>query len=125
MQFLNECVSDLTVGVLAEFNVEGKIAQRSTGRIIGLVTRRFQTHQQIDIDTIVTIDVAEITIHGSTPYAIISGNAPWQGADLYATNDGRLSATENGAVIAQLVPRCLGDEQIDFSDGDTVTVVML
>ena len=125
MQFLNECISGLSVGVLAQFDSEGKIAQRSNGRIIGLVTRVFQTQKQIDVDTIVTINVAEITTHGATPYALLSGAASWQGCDLYATNDGKLSATSNGDVIAILMPRTLGEGQSDFLDGDVVTVVML
>lgn len=125
MQFLNECVANLQVGVLAEFNSDGKIAQRSNGRIIGLVTKVFETQKQVDVDTVITINVAEITVHGATPHAILSGSASWQGCDLYATNDGKLSATANGSVIATLVPRTLGEDQSDFADGDTVTVVVL
>lgn len=125
MQFLNECVSGLSVGVLAEFDANGKIAQRSSGRIIGLVTKVFQTQKQVDADTVVTIDVAEITTHGATPHAVLSGAASWKGCDLYATSDGKLSATVNGDVIAMLIPRTLGEGQTDFADGNTVTVVML
>lgn len=125
MQFLNECVSGLSVGVLAEFNSDGKLTQRSSGRIIGLVTKVFETQRQVDVDTVVTINVAEITTHGATPHAILSGSASWQGCNLYATSDGKLSATANGDVIALLIPRTLGEGQNDFVDGDAVTVVML
>jgi hypothetical protein len=122
MQFQNECVSGLQVGQLAQFNEEGKIEALNTGRLIGIVSRVFQV--QVSDDDLTLISVAEITTHGVTNTAILSGSASWQGCDLYA-NGSNLSATVNGDVIAFLVPKTLGQEKTDFENGDQVTVVMI
>ena len=121
MKFINECVSNLQVGVLAEFNENGLISSRVNGRIIGIVSRVFQTQRSIDDPAL--INVAEVTTTGWANNVLLSGGASWQGCDLYA-NDDRLSATPNGDVIAQLIPRTLGEAQVDFVDGETVTVVL-
>lgn len=121
MKFINECVTDLQVGVLAEFNTEGLISSRTNGRIIGIVSRVYQTQRSIDDETL--INVAEVTATGWANNVLLSGSASWQGCDLYANSD-RLSATPNGDVVAQLIPRTLGEAQVDFVDGETVTVVL-
>lgn len=122
MQFQNECVSSLQIGQLAQFNNEGKIEALSTGRLIGIVSRLFEVQASMDNPTL--ISVAEITTHGVTNKAILSGSASWQGCELYADGS-NLSATANGDVIAFLVPKTLGQEKTDFENGDQVTVVLL
>jgi len=126
MQFINECVSDLSVGILAQFDENGLICQRTNGRLLGIVTRVFQTNIEDEQGNISTVNVAEITTHGSCNNALLSGSASWQGCDLYASSDNsKLSATANGEPIAVLMPRFFGDAKTDFADGDTVTVVIL
>jgi len=125
MQFINECVSGLSVGVLAQFDDNGLIAQRSSGRLLGVVTRVFQTNIEDDQGNATTVNIAEITTQGSCNNAILSGSASWQGCNLYASSDGsKLSATVNGDVIAVLMPRFFGDAKADFVNDDRVTVVI-
>ena len=125
MQFINECVSGLSVGVLAQFDDNGLIAQRSSGRLLGVVTRVFQTNIEDDQGNATTVNIAEITYQGSCNNAILSGSASWQGCSLYASSDGsKLSATPNGDVIAVLMPRFFGDAKADFVNDDRVTVVI-
>lgn len=121
MKFINECVSNLQVGVLAEFNETGLISSRTNGRIIGIVSRVYQTQRSIDDETL--INVAEVTATGWANNVLLSGSASWQGCDLYADGN-RLSASPSGNVIAKLIPRTLGEAQVDFSDGESVTVVL-
>lgn len=126
MQFINECVSGLSVGVLAQFDSNGLIAQRTNGRLLGIVTKVFETNIEDEQGNISTVNVAEITTHGSCNNAVLSGSASWQGCDLYASSDGsKLSATTNGDPIAVLMPRFFGDAKTDFADGSIVTVVIL
>lgn len=126
MQFINECVSGLSVGVLAQFDSNGLIAQRTNGRLLGIVTKVFETNIEDEQGNISTVNVAEITTHGSCNNAVLSGSASWQGCDLYASSDGsKLSATTNGEPIAVLMPRFFGDAKTDFVDGSIVTVVIL
>jgi len=121
MQFINECESNLNVGVLAQFNENGLIAERTDGRIIGIVSRVYQVQTSLDDPTL--MNVAEVTSAGSCNNVILSGAASWQGCDLYA-NGAHVSAFVNGESIAVLVPKTLGEERIDFANGDLVTVVM-
>jgi hypothetical protein len=122
MQFINECIENLTVGVLAEFNDQGLIQARELGRVIGIVSRVYQV--QVSEDDPTLKNVAEITTHGYANDAILSGSASWKGCDLYA-NGSLLTATEDGSPVAVLVPKTLGEDKIDFADGDRVTVIML
>ena len=122
MQFINQCESGLNVGVLAQFNDQGLISARTTGRIIGVVSRVFQVQTSLDDPTL--IDVAEITVGDWANNVILSGSASWRGCNLYANGD-KLSATINGDVIARLIPKTLGQPQVDFADGDLVTVIIL
>ena len=122
MQFQNECVSSLQVGQLAQFNDQGLIDVRSTGRIIGIVSRVFQV--QVSMDDPTLKNVAEITTHGYANDAMLSGSASWQGCNLYA-NGSQLSATVSGDAVAVLIPKTLGESKVDYADGDKVTVVML
>lgn len=126
MQFINECVSNLSVGVLAQFDSNGLIDKRTNGRLLGIVTRVFETNIEDEQGNISTVNIAEITTHGSCNNAVLSGSASWQGCELYPSTDGsKLSATANGSPIASLMPRFFGDAKTDFADGDTVTVVIL
>lgn len=122
MQFINECTSGLEVGMLAQFNNEGLIDARSSGRIIGIVSRLFQVQTSMDDPTLK--NVAEITTHGYANNAILSGAASWKGCNLYA-NGSQLSATVSGDAVAVLIPKTLGESKVDYADGDRVTVVML
>jgi hypothetical protein len=122
MQFLNECVAGLQVGVLAQFDDQGLITARTTGRIIGIVSKVFESAVSMDDPTL--MHIAEITTHGYCLNVILQGSASWQGSDLYANGD-RLTATVNGSPIAQLMPKTLGQDKVDFADGDLVTVVMI
>tara|TARA_Y100001938_G_C8042484_1_gene406929 strand:+ start:330 stop:704 length:375 start_codon:yes stop_codon:yes gene_type:complete len=124
MQFINECVTNLNVGILAEFNNDGKIQGYTNSRIIGVISRVYQTELLNDDDTTTVINVAEVTTAGWCNNVILSGSASWKGCELYA-NGNRLSSTINGDIIARLIPRTLGEEQLDFKDGDLVTVVVL
>lgn len=125
MKFINECVNDLSVGVLAQFNDAGLIAQRSNGRLLGIVTRVFTTNIEDDQGNASTVNIAEITTQGSCNNAILSGSATWQGCNLYASSDGsRLSSTVNGDVLAVLMPRFFGDAKTDFVNDELVTVVI-
>lgn len=123
MQFLQKCVAGLSVGSLAQFNSDGLIEERSTGRIIGIISKLTQFEELQPDDSVIIVDVAEITTHGFCS-AVLSGSASWQGADLYADGS-KLSANGTGSPIAVLIPRTLGEPSADFSDGDTVIVVML
>ena len=122
MQFINQCENGLSVGVLAQFNDQGLISARTTGRVIGVVSRVFQVQTSLDDPTL--IDVAEITVGDWANNVILSGSASWQGCNLYANGD-KLSATVSGEIIARLVPKTLGEPQADFEDGDLVTVIIL
>ena len=122
MQFINECVENLAVGVLAEFNDQGLIQAREAGRIIGIVSRVYQVQTSEDDPTL--RNIAEITTHGFANEALLSGPASWKGCDLYA-NESLLTATENGSPVAVLIPKTLGENKVDFADGDRVTVIML
>lgn len=122
MKFINECEPNLNIGVLAQFNENGLIAERTDGRIIGIVSRVYQVQTSIDDTTL--INVAEITSSGSCNNVILEGEASWSGCDLYA-NGGKVSAAVNGDPIAVLVPRTLGEERINFTNGNLVTVVIL
>ena len=122
MQFINQCVSGLNVGVLAQFDDQGLISARTTGRIIGVVSRVFQVQTSLDDPTL--IDVAEITVGDWANNVILSGSASWKGCELYANGD-KLSATVSGEIVARLVPKTLGQPQADFADGDLVTVIIL
>ena len=64
-----------------------------------------------------------MTTTGWANNVLLSGSASWQGCNLYANGD-RLSATQNGDVIAKLIPRTLGEAQVDFVDGESVTIVL-
>lgn len=122
MQFINECTSGLEVGMLAQFNNEGLIDARSSGRIIGIVSRLFQVQTSMDDPTLK--NVAEITTHGYANNAILSGAASWKDCNLYASGSS-LSATIDGDAVAVLVPKTLGEQKVNFVDGDRVTVIML
>jgi len=125
MQFINECVNNLSIGVLAQFDSDGLIAQRTNGRLLGIVTRVFQTNIEDEQGNVSTVNVAEITTHGSCNNAILSGSASWHGCNLYPSADGsKLSATANGEAIAVLMPRFFGDAKTDFVNDEVVTVVI-
>jgi hypothetical protein len=119
MKFINKCVPDLQVGILAEFDNTGLISRRENGRIIGVVSKVYQTQASIDDPTL--INIAEITVSGWVNNVILSGIASWKGCDLYANGE-YLSATPNGEVIAKLIPKVFGEDQSDFTDGELVTV---
>ena len=125
MKFIQECDPALTVGVLAQFNsVTNLLEIYSTGRIVGLVTKVFTTNILNPDDTTSEVSVAEITTHGESNVAVLSGSASWKGCELYANSDGHLSALVNGESIAILIPRHFGEDKVDFIDGEVVNVVM-
>ena len=121
MQFINECEPNLNVGVLAQFNENGLIAERTDGRIIGIVSRVYQVQTSLDDPTL--MNVAEVTSSGSCNNVILSGSASWQGCNLYASG-AHVSAIVDDDSIGVLVPRTLGEDKVDFQSGDLVTVVM-
>ena len=123
MQFLQKCVEGLSVGSLAQFNPDGLIEERSTGRIIGIISKLTQFDELQPDDSTLTVNVAEITMSGWC-HALLAGSAPSSGSDLYAVGS-KLSTSEAGDIVAKLVPRTLGETTEDFSDGDLVTVVIL
>ena len=122
MKFINECTNTLQIGQLAQFNDAGLLDTLSTGRRLGICTS-IKTVSVSDDVTITQLLVAEIATIGDATVPL-NEDANWQGCELYQ-NGSALSTIQSGSPIAYLIPKGLGDQKVNYTAGDLVSIVML
>ena len=123
MKVLLQRTDNVTDGALVELSANNIVTLRSTSAPLGVASNcRSVSIQDSPSSEPVTHLVCDVTIDGDC-LALLSGNAPALGGKLYATSNGRLSATVSGDSVALLAPRAYPSIS-DYTDNELVSVVI-
>ena len=110
-------------GAVVQLGASNVVEPRVAGAVLGVALGcRVVEVQNNPDDPVETLLLCEVAMHCDAQ-ATISGSAPASGGAIYATEDGRVSATVSGASIGILCPKALS-ETTDYIDGDLVNVVL-
>lgn len=119
MRILLKRNAAVTDGALVELDASNVAQTHTTGEALGVASScRSITVQEGDAD--VELLVCDVTIDGDA-LAILSGTAPASGCLVYASGDGKVSATVNGESVGRLAPRALSSTD-GYIDGELVNV---
>lgn len=123
MKVLLKRTAQVVNGSVVQIGANNIVELRVGGDVLGIASAcREITIQNTPEDPVETMLVCQVAMHGDCQ-ASLSGEASSAGCPIYATADGKITASALGASVGVLVPKALS-ETADYVDGDIVNVVL-
>jgi hypothetical protein len=123
MKVLLKRTAQVMNGSVVQIGASNIVEPRTTGGVLGVASAcREITIQNTPDDPVEALLVCQVAMHGDCQ-ATLSGGASSAGCEIYATADGKITASTVGETVGVLVPKALS-ETADYVDGDLVNVVL-
>jgi len=123
MKVLLKRTAQVVDGLVVQIGANNIVEPRSNGVVLGVASgcRSIDVQDSVD-DPVETLLVCQVAMHGDCQVTL-SGGASSAGCEIYATTDGKITASTVGEAVGVLVPKALS-ETADYVDGDLVNVVL-